>query len=75
MTAFLGGGIFLCVCVCVCICFLCISDFLHCVNVGYKVYCLIHRTVSFRSRILPPNSVWMEDAKLKGLQICHPQVF
>ncbi|PKU46889.1 acyl-coenzyme a thioesterase mitochondrial isoform x3 [Limosa lapponica baueri] len=31
------------------------------------------RTVSFRSRKLPPNSVWMEDAKLKGLQICHPQ--
>lgn len=31
-------------------------------------------TVSFRSRILPPNSVWMEDAKLKGLEICHPQV-
>uniref|UniRef100_A0A6I8MXN3 Acyl-CoA thioesterase 9 n=1 Tax=Ornithorhynchus anatinus TaxID=9258 RepID=A0A6I8MXN3_ORNAN len=31
------------------------------------------RTVSFRSRILPPNSVWMENAKLKGLEICHPQ--
>ncbi|XP_053165562.1 acyl-coenzyme A thioesterase 9, mitochondrial isoform X3 [Hemicordylus capensis] len=31
------------------------------------------RTVSFRSRFLPPNSVWMEDAKLKGLEICHPQ--
>ncbi|XP_011486895.1 acyl-coenzyme A thioesterase 9, mitochondrial isoform X2 [Oryzias latipes] len=30
-------------------------------------------TVSFRSRLLPPNSVWMEDAKLKGLEICHPQ--
>ncbi|KAJ7421882.1 Acyl-coenzyme A thioesterase 9, mitochondrial [Willisornis vidua] len=30
-------------------------------------------TVSFRSRKLPPNSVWMEDAKLKGLQICHPE--
>ncbi|XP_058884062.1 acyl-coenzyme A thioesterase 9, mitochondrial-like isoform X1 [Acipenser ruthenus] len=30
-------------------------------------------TVSFRSRVLPPNSVWMEDAKLKGLEICHPQ--
>lgn len=29
--------------------------------------------VSFRSRMLPPNSVWMEDAKLKGLEICHPQ--
>lgn len=34
----------------------------------------IFRTVSFRSRILPHNSVWMEDAKLKGLEICHPQV-
>ncbi|XDV47505.1 hypothetical protein PO909_017112 [Leuciscus waleckii] len=31
------------------------------------------RRVSFHSRILPPNSVWMEDAKLKGLEICHPQ--
>ncbi|KAK3515510.1 hypothetical protein QTP70_024205 [Hemibagrus guttatus] len=31
------------------------------------------KTVSFRSRILSPNSVWMEDAKLKGLEICHPQ--
>uniref|UniRef100_A0A8B9K165 Acyl-CoA thioesterase 9 n=1 Tax=Astyanax mexicanus TaxID=7994 RepID=A0A8B9K165_ASTMX len=31
------------------------------------------KTVSFRGRILPPNSVWMEDAKLKGLEICHPQ--
>ncbi|CAB1349878.1 unnamed protein product [Coregonus sp. 'balchen'] len=30
-------------------------------------------TVSFRSRVLPPNSVWMEDAKVKGLEICHPQ--
>uniref|UniRef100_A0AAR2IRC6 HotDog ACOT-type domain-containing protein n=1 Tax=Pygocentrus nattereri TaxID=42514 RepID=A0AAR2IRC6_PYGNA len=32
------------------------------------------KTVSFRSRILPPNSMWMEDAKMKGLEICHPQV-
>ncbi|XP_043928226.1 acyl-coenzyme A thioesterase 9, mitochondrial [Protopterus annectens] len=31
------------------------------------------KTVSFRSRNLPPDSVWMEDAKLKGLEICHPQ--
>ncbi|KAM7181739.1 acyl-coenzyme A thioesterase 9, mitochondrial isoform 2-T2 [Macrochelys suwanniensis] len=31
------------------------------------------RTVSFRSRVLPLNSIWMEDAKLKGLEICHPQ--
>ncbi|XP_029459265.1 acyl-coenzyme A thioesterase 9, mitochondrial isoform X2 [Rhinatrema bivittatum] len=31
------------------------------------------RTVSFQSRVLPPGSVWMEDAKLKGLEICHPQ--
>ncbi|CAL9697774.1 unnamed protein product [Knipowitschia caucasica] len=34
---------------------------------------LDHKTVSFRSRVLPPNSVWMQDAKLKGLEICHPQ--
>ncbi|CAL8313163.1 unnamed protein product [Merluccius merluccius] len=31
------------------------------------------QTVSFRSRVLPPNSVWMEDAKLKGLEVCFPQ--
>ncbi|XP_036371601.1 acyl-CoA thioesterase 9, tandem duplicate 1 isoform X1 [Megalops cyprinoides] len=31
------------------------------------------QTVSFRSRLLPPGSLWMEDAKLKGLEICHPQ--
>ncbi|XP_041924482.1 acyl-CoA thioesterase 9, tandem duplicate 1 isoform X3 [Alosa sapidissima] len=31
------------------------------------------QTVSFRSRKLPPNSLWMEDAKMKGLEICHPQ--
>uniref|UniRef100_A0A3Q2Z3G6 Acyl-CoA thioesterase 9, tandem duplicate 1 n=1 Tax=Hippocampus comes TaxID=109280 RepID=A0A3Q2Z3G6_HIPCM len=31
------------------------------------------KTVSFRSRVLPPDSVWMEDSKLKGLEICHPQ--
>ncbi|XP_064413304.1 acyl-CoA thioesterase 9, tandem duplicate 1 isoform X1 [Latimeria chalumnae] len=31
------------------------------------------KTVSFHSRYLPPNSVWMEDAKLKGLEICHPK--
>ncbi|XP_066478526.1 acyl-coenzyme A thioesterase 9, mitochondrial isoform X2 [Tiliqua scincoides] len=31
------------------------------------------RTISFRSRLVPPNSVWMEDAKFKGLEICHPQ--
>ncbi|KAM4795760.1 acyl-coenzyme A thioesterase 9, mitochondrial-like [Rhinophrynus dorsalis] len=31
------------------------------------------RTVTFRSRVLPPNSVWMEDAKFKSLEICHPQ--
>ncbi|XP_006835634.1 PREDICTED: acyl-coenzyme A thioesterase 9, mitochondrial isoform X2 [Chrysochloris asiatica] len=31
------------------------------------------KTISFRSRVLPPNAVWMEDSKLKSLQICHPQ--
>uniref|UniRef100_UPI00398F4249 acyl-coenzyme A thioesterase 9, mitochondrial-like isoform X3 n=1 Tax=Pristiophorus japonicus TaxID=55135 RepID=UPI00398F4249 len=30
-------------------------------------------TASFLSRILPKNSVWMEDTKLKSLEICHPQ--
>lgn len=32
------------------------------------------KTISFQSRILPPKSVWMEDTKLKSLDICHPQV-
>ncbi|XP_062907265.1 acyl-coenzyme A thioesterase 9, mitochondrial-like isoform X1 [Mobula hypostoma] len=31
------------------------------------------RTVSFHSRVLPKNSVWMGDSKLKSLEICHPQ--
>ncbi|XP_054437119.1 acyl-coenzyme A thioesterase 9, mitochondrial isoform X2 [Pteronotus mesoamericanus] len=31
------------------------------------------KTISFRSRVLPPNAVWMEDSKLKSLEICHPQ--
>ncbi|XP_012881997.1 PREDICTED: acyl-coenzyme A thioesterase 9, mitochondrial [Dipodomys ordii] len=31
------------------------------------------KTISFQSRILPPNAVWMEDTKLKSLDICHPQ--
>ncbi|XP_040600088.1 acyl-coenzyme A thioesterase 9, mitochondrial isoform X2 [Mesocricetus auratus] len=31
------------------------------------------KTISFHSRILPPNSVWMENTKLKSLDICHPQ--
>lgn len=62
--------------VCVCICYLCFFGLLNSANsVDCKVYCLFQRTVSFRSRKLPPNSVWMEDAKLKGLQICHPEVF
>lgn len=32
------------------------------------------KTISFQSRILPPNAVWMENSKLKSLEICHPQV-
>ncbi|OWJ99520.1 ACOT9 [Cervus elaphus hippelaphus] len=32
------------------------------------------KTISFRSRVLPPNAVWMENSKLKSLDICHPQV-
>ncbi|GCB80174.1 hypothetical protein scyTo_0016124, partial [Scyliorhinus torazame] len=31
------------------------------------------RTVSFHSRILPENSVWMAETVLKSLEICHPQ--
>ncbi|XP_043853579.1 acyl-coenzyme A thioesterase 9, mitochondrial isoform X1 [Dromiciops gliroides] len=31
------------------------------------------RTISFQSRVLPPNSVWMEDTKLKSLHVCHPE--
>lgn len=34
----------------------------------------LYRTISFQSRVLPPNAVWMEDSKLKSLEICHPQV-
>ncbi|XP_030161032.1 acyl-coenzyme A thioesterase 9, mitochondrial isoform X2 [Lynx canadensis] len=31
------------------------------------------KTISFQSRVLPPHAVWMEDSKLKSLEICHPQ--
>ncbi|KAM8752909.1 acyl-coenzyme A thioesterase 9, mitochondrial isoform 1-T1 [Rhynchonycteris naso] len=31
------------------------------------------KTISFRSRVLPPNAVWMENSKLKSLEICHPE--
>ncbi|XP_006911668.1 acyl-coenzyme A thioesterase 9, mitochondrial isoform X1 [Pteropus alecto] len=31
------------------------------------------KTASFRSRVLPSNAVWMENSKLKSLEICHPQ--
>uniref|UniRef100_A0A8C5Z713 Acyl-CoA thioesterase 9 n=1 Tax=Marmota marmota marmota TaxID=9994 RepID=A0A8C5Z713_MARMA len=33
------------------------------------------KTISFQSRVLPPNAVWMESTKLKSLEVCHPQVF
>ena len=32
------------------------------------------KSMSFKSRIKPENSVWMEDAKLKNLFICQPEV-
>ncbi|XP_055987100.1 acyl-coenzyme A thioesterase 9, mitochondrial-like [Sorex fumeus] len=31
------------------------------------------KTINFQSRVLPPNAVWMENSKLKSLEICHPQ--
>ncbi|XP_016070875.1 PREDICTED: acyl-coenzyme A thioesterase 9, mitochondrial isoform X2 [Miniopterus natalensis] len=34
---------------------------------------LDQKTISFQSRVLPPNAVWMEHSKLKSLEICHPQ--
>lgn len=33
------------------------------------------KSMSFKSRIKPANSVWMEDAKLKNMIICQPEVF
>lgn len=32
------------------------------------------KSLSFKSRTKPVNSVWMEDAKLKNLIICQPEV-
>ena len=32
------------------------------------------KSMSFKSRIKPENSVWMEDAKLKNMIICQPEV-
>ena len=32
-----------------------------------------HKAMSFKARVKPGNSVWMEDAKLKNLIVCQPQ--
>ena len=32
-----------------------------------------HRALSFKARIKPEQSVWMEDSKLKNLVICQPE--
>ncbi len=32
-----------------------------------------HKALSFKARILPDNSRWMETAKLKNILICHPE--
>lgn len=32
-----------------------------------------HKALSFKARVKPPNSVWMEDAKLKNILICQPE--
>ena len=32
-----------------------------------------HKALSFKARINPPNSVWMEDAKLKNIIVCQPE--
>ena len=31
------------------------------------------KAMSFKARVKPGNSVWMEDAKLKNLILCQPQ--
>ena len=32
------------------------------------------KALSFKARVKPsPNSVWMEDAKLKTIDLCHPE--
>uniref|UniRef100_UPI00358E5A8B acyl-coenzyme A thioesterase 9, mitochondrial n=1 Tax=Myxine glutinosa TaxID=7769 RepID=UPI00358E5A8B len=31
------------------------------------------QSVTFKARVLPENSQWMENTKLKNLMICHPQ--
>ena len=32
-----------------------------------------HKAMSFKARVKPQNSVWMEDAKLKNLIVCQPE--
>ena len=32
-----------------------------------------HKAMSFKARVKPDNSVWMEDAKLKNLIVCQPE--
>lgn len=32
-----------------------------------------HKALSFKARVKPENSVWMEDAKLKTIIVCQPE--
>jgi len=32
-----------------------------------------HKALSFKARILPDNSHWMESAKLKNILVCQPE--
>nr|XP_040572619.1 acyl-coenzyme A thioesterase 9, mitochondrial-like [Lepeophtheirus salmonis] len=34
---------------------------------------LDNSSLSFKSRVIPPNSIWMEDAKLKTVKLCQPE--
>ena len=32
-----------------------------------------HKALSFKARVLPPHSRWMEDSKLKNIIVCQPE--
>ena len=32
-----------------------------------------HKALSFKARVKPKNSIWMEDAKLKTIIVCQPE--
>ena len=32
-----------------------------------------HKALSFKARVLPDNSIWMENSKMKNIVVCQPE--